>query len=68
MSQIFEIADRYVEKVAEMSPLSATYMGVPGHDHRMNDFSPEASDAEAELDRHTLANLRQLPSRATTTA
>ena len=69
MSQIFEIADQYVEKVAEMSPLSATYMGVPGHDHRMNDFSPEASDAEAELDRATLSpNLRQLPSRVTTTA
>ena len=35
MSQIFDIADRYVEKIAEMSPFSATYMGVPGHDHEM---------------------------------
>ena len=61
MSRIFEIADQYVEKVAEMSPLSATYMGVPGHDHRMNDFSPEASDAEAELDRATLAELESAP-------
>ena len=61
MSQIFDIADRYVEKVAEMSPLSATYMGVPGYDHRMNDFSPEASDAEAELDRATLAELEAAP-------
>ena len=61
MSQIFEIADQYVEKVAEMSPLSATYMGVPGHDHKMNDFSPEASDAEAELDRATLSELEAAP-------
>ena len=61
MSQVFDIADQYVEKVAEMSPLSATYMGVPGHDHRMNDFSPEASDAEAELDRATLAELEVAP-------
>ena len=61
MSQIFEIADRYVEKVAEMSPLSATYMGVPGHDHRMNDFSPEAAETEAELDRATLAELEATP-------
>ena len=58
MSHIFDIADRYVEKVAEMNPISATYMGVPGHNHKMNDFSPEASEAEAELDRATLAQLK----------
>ena len=57
MSQIFDIADRYVEKVAGMSPFSATYMGVPGHDHEMNDFSPEAAAAEADRDRTTLAEL-----------
>ena len=61
MSQIFDIADRYVEKVAEMSPFSATYMGVPGHDHEMNDFSPEAAEAEAERDRSTLAELESAP-------
>ena len=61
MSQIFDIADRYVEKVAEMSPFSATYMGVPGHDHEMNDFSPEAAEAEAERDRVTLAELNSTP-------
>ena len=57
MSQIFDIADRYVEKVAEMSPFSATYMGVTGHDHEMDDFSPEAAEAEAKRDRSTLAEL-----------
>ena len=61
MSQVFDIADRYVERVAEMSPFSATYMGVPGHDHEMNDFSPEASEAEAQLDRDTLAELESAP-------
>ena len=61
MSQIFDIADRYVEKVAEMSPFSATYMGVAGHDHEMNDFSPEAAEAEAELDRSALAQLESAP-------
>ncbi len=61
MSTIFEIADRYVERVAELSPFSATYMGVPGHDHEMNDFSPEASEAEAELDRSTLSELESAP-------
>ena len=57
MSQVFDIADQYVERVAEMNPLSATYMGVAGHDHEMNDFSPETAEAEAELDRDTLAQL-----------
>ncbi len=61
MSQVFDIADRYVERVAEMSPFSATYMGVPAHDHEMNDFSPEASEAEAQLDRDTLAELESAP-------
>ena len=61
MSQIFDIADRYVEKVAEMSPFSATYMGVPGHDHEMDDFSPEAAEAEAERERSTLAELESAP-------
>ena len=61
MSQIFDIADRYVDKVAEMSPFSATYMGVPGHDHEMDDFSPDAAEAEAERDRSTLAELESAP-------
>ncbi len=57
MSGVFEIADRYVESVAELSPLSATYMGVSGYDHLMDDFSPEASDADADLNRRTLSEL-----------
>ena len=61
MSQIFDIADRYVEKIAEMQPFSATYMGVPGHDHEMQDFSPEASDESAAHDRATLAELEAAP-------
>ena len=61
MSQVFDIAHEYVEKVAELSPLSATYMGVPGHDHEMNDFSPEAAEAEAQLDLDTLTQLEAAP-------
>ncbi len=44
-----------------LSPLSATYMGVPGHDHEMDDFSPEASEAEAALNRATLSELATAP-------
>ena len=33
----------------------------PGHDHELNDFSPEASEAEAQLDRDTLVELESAP-------
>ena len=61
MSEVFDIADRYVERVAELSPFSATYMGVPGHDHEMDDFSPEGSETEAALNRATLSELASAP-------
>ena len=57
MTKIFDIADRYVEEVAALSPISATYMGVRGHERELDDFSPDRFDAEAALDRRTLAEL-----------
>ena len=35
MSKIYEIADGFVDTVAELNPIVATYLGVPGHDHRI---------------------------------
>ena len=57
MSKIFDIADEYVNKVAELSPLTATYLGISGQDDEMTDFSPESAEASAELDRSTLSDL-----------
>ncbi len=57
MTKIFDIADRYVEEVAALSPISATYMGVRGHERELDDFSPDGIAAEAALDRRTLAEL-----------
>jgi uncharacterized protein (DUF885 family) len=57
-SRIYEIANDYVEQVAEQNPLAATSMGVPGHDHEMTDFSPDGIDRRAALDSRTLADLR----------
>ena len=57
MSKIFDIADEYVNKVAELSPLTATYLGISGRDDEMTDFSPESAEASAELDRSTLSDL-----------
>lgn len=58
MSKIFDIADEYVDKVVELSPITATQLGIPGHDHEMTDYSPDGAQASAELDRRTLEELR----------
>ncbi|MCH7800706.1 MAG: DUF885 family protein [Chloroflexi bacterium] len=57
MSKIFEIADEYVDKVVELSPITATQLGIPGHDHEMTDYSPQGAEASAELNRRTLEAL-----------
>jgi uncharacterized protein (DUF885 family) len=51
------IADAYTNRLAELSPLEATFMGIKGHDHQMSDFSPEGHAAQAQLAKDTLAAL-----------
>ena len=57
MSQIYDIANDYVERYAALNPLSATSIGVPGFDDKMSDFSPRGADANADLNRRTVAAL-----------
>ena len=57
MSQIYDIANDYVERYAALNPLSATSIGVPGFDDKMSDFSPQGTDANADLNRRTVAAL-----------
>lgn len=57
MSQIYHIANSYVERYAALNPLSATSIGVPGYDDKMSDFSPQGADANADLNRQTVAEL-----------
>ena len=61
MSEVFDIADHYVERVAALNPVAATAMGVAGHDHEMTDYSPEGAMASAELDRRTISELDSAP-------
>ena len=44
MAGVFEIADGVIDTVAKHHPLSATHMGVPGFDHLMPDYTPEAGE------------------------
>ncbi|MCI0439818.1 MAG: DUF885 domain-containing protein [Chloroflexi bacterium] len=61
MTRVYDIASDYVERYAALDPLGATSMGVPGHEDRMTDFSPEGAAARASLDRDTLASLEAAP-------
>lgn len=57
MSAIDEIADRYVERFAALDPITATYMGIAGHDDVLTDLSPAGFAQRADLDRSTVAEL-----------
>lgn len=57
MSRIFEIADTYVDELAALEPSTATVLGIPGHDHEMDDLSPDGAAAEADLNRRTVGAL-----------
>ncbi|MEU4362009.1 DUF885 domain-containing protein [Promicromonospora sp. NPDC023987] len=54
------VADDYVTRLTELAPLSATAMGLPGHDHEMDDLSPAGHDAVAQAGRDVLAKLAGL--------
>ncbi|THV43034.1 DUF885 domain-containing protein [Glycomyces buryatensis] len=54
---IDEIADKYVEDAIALSPIEATAIGVPGHDHELDDLSPAGAEAHAELNRRAIADL-----------
>ena len=57
MGRIDDLANRYVEEWAELSPLGATYVGITGHDDKTDDLSPAGFAAQAELTRRTLNDL-----------
>ncbi|MEU8827790.1 DUF885 domain-containing protein [Streptomyces sp. NPDC048636] len=50
---IHALCDRYVDDYAALDPNAATLLGIPGHDNRLTDYSPEGHRARAEL--HTAA-------------
>jgi uncharacterized protein (DUF885 family) len=61
MSRIFEIADKYVAEIAAIEPSTATALGIPGHDHEMDDLSPDGAAREAELNRRTIRDIQAAP-------
>ncbi|WP_235929701.1 DUF885 domain-containing protein [Cellulomonas citrea] len=51
------VAEEYLSTLAGLHPIAATMLGLPGHDDRLTDFSPDGHAARAEATRHTLAAL-----------
>lgn len=51
------IAEDHTRALVDLSPMLATGLGVPGRDHLLDDLSPAADEAYAELNRATLARL-----------
>lgn len=46
---IHGICDRYLDELSELDPITATFLGQPGHDDELTDFSPDGHAARAEL-------------------
>ena len=44
-------SEEYVERYCALDPLTATFIGVAGHDHELPDLSPSGFEAREELTR-----------------
>jgi uncharacterized protein (DUF885 family) len=50
------VAERFVDDYAALDPIAATYLGLPGHEDRLTDLSPDGFAARADLTRKALAD------------
>ncbi len=63
MTDIFELSDQYIVDSAALDPMLATFWGLPGHDEKLTDYSPEGWADRLALQRKTIRNLAQLEPR-----
>ena len=61
MSVVTDIADELFELVLERFPIGASFMGVPGHDHRLTDYSKAADQRFSSAIGSLLARVRAVP-------
>ena len=54
---VHRIADSFVDDYLRLSPTTATALGVPGHDDRWPDLSPEGCRARGDLQRQALRDV-----------
>lgn len=60
-TEIDALAERHQAASVALSPIDATYLGLPVDQDRYDDFSPEGHAARADLARATLAEAAHLP-------
>ena len=53
-TDVDRIADDYLDAFVELSPITATELGIAGHDEDLDDFSPAGHAAASDLRRKTL--------------
>jgi len=53
MTGVYEIADRFVDELARIDPIAATFIGIPGHDDQLTDYTLDGLERLAELERST---------------
>lgn len=58
-SEVFALADDYVERMAALDPVQASSSGVTTYDDRLTDWSPPAAAERADLVRATLGRLAE---------
>ncbi len=58
---VFALSDRFVDDLVELSPMTASSLGITGHDDRWDDCSPAGHDAHGELLRRYRRSLDRLP-------
>ncbi|MBC9822668.1 DUF885 domain-containing protein [Terrabacter sp. MAHUQ-38] len=56
-TDVDRIAESYFDAAVALSPISATYLGVPGREEDLDDLSPAGNAAASELRRATLSEL-----------
>ena len=49
------LCNAYVDDYSALDPLTATSIGVAGHEHEMTDYSPAGFDAREALNRAVVA-------------
>ncbi|MGE3075648.1 MAG: DUF885 domain-containing protein [Dehalococcoidia bacterium] len=61
MTAIYDIASDYIDRMAVIDPLTATAIGVQGHDAEMTDMSPAGTAVHSKLRKEILGKLAAAP-------
>ena len=59
-SPIFQLSDEYITQSVKLSPIAASFLGVPGYDDQLDDYSLEGSQKKPALIRATLRKLAEI--------